>query len=166
MKISLVAALSTGSHVIGKDNQLLWSLPNDLKRFRELTTGKPCVMGRKTWESLPPKFRPLPNRENIIFTGNSHYKPEGAETVNSTMDFWQKYEKRDEEFMIIGGSQIYWEFIDEATTLYLTYVHEMYDGDSHFPMVDKSDWEMKSFVNHAVDDKHSVPYSFVEYSRR
>lgn len=163
MKISIIAAMSTGDQVIGKDNKLLWSLPNDLKRFRELTTGKPCIMGRKTWESLPPKFRPLPNRENIVLTMNPDYKAEGAATTCLGTDTWEEYEQRDEEFMVIGGSQTYNMFIDEATKLYITYVHEMYDGDSWFPEID--DWKMTSFVNHSADDKHKVPYSFVEYSR-
>lgn len=162
MKISLISAVATGNFVIGKDNKLLWSLPNDMKRFKELTVGKPCVMGRKTWESLPEKFRPLPNRENIVFSTNKSFVADGATVIKSISEFYEKYDGRNDEFMIIGGSKIYNDFINYADRLYLTYVHGLYSGDTYFPEISK-EWKLSEWKNFEKDEKHNIPYSFAKF---
>ena len=133
MIISLVAAMGK-NRVIGKDNSLPWKLPEDMKRFKELTSGKTVVMGRTTFESIG---KPLPNRINIIITRDKNYKAEGCIVVNS-VDEALKYAKDADEVMIIGGAQIYQQFLPIANKMYLTLIDEDFEGDAYFPEYDKS----------------------------
>ena len=123
---------------IGRGGDLIWKIPADLKRFKALTTGNPVIMGRKTWDSLPK--RPLPNRRNIIVTRQKDFKAEGAETVNSIEEALRITES--ERPFIIGGAQIYKEFLPYANELYLTLVDEQTpDADSFLPLTLFRDWE-------------------------
>lgn len=123
---------------IGKDNQLLWDIPADLKRFRELTTGHAVIMGRKTWESLPEQYRPLPGRENIVMTRNENFSTDGATVVHSPDEAmeraksWSRDNDADELF-IIGGEGIYKTFLPQTDRLYLTLVDSDKEGDTFFP---------------------------------
>ena len=161
LKISMIAAMTPGNQVIGDNNRLPWKLPNDLKRFQELTVGKTCIMGRKTWESLPDKFRPLPNRQNVVMTKNKEYQAEGA-IVRNDMSYIDYLDFGSEELMIIGGAKIYRHFIAAATCLYITFVHGNFNGDTYFPLIGK-EWTLEIMENHAADDKHATPYSFAKF---
>ena|SRR3989338_305412 len=137
--IAIIVALSAETRAIGNAGQLLWHLPDDMKRFKELTTGHPVIMGRKTWESIPLKFRPLPNRTNIVVTRQAGYKAEGAIVVDGLSDAFLVAKKAvgaDETFVIVGG-QIYADSLPYATRLYLTLVDDTSLADTFFPEYEK-----------------------------
>ncbi len=133
--IAIIVALGTRTRAIGKDNALLWHLPDDLKRFKELTLGHPVIMGRKTWESLPEKFRPLPERTNIVVTRQADYKADGAKVVDGLSDAFLAAQDAvgAEETFIIGGAQVYAEALPYANRLYLTLIDDEEEGDAFFP---------------------------------
>src|SRR5580658_3769073 len=133
-RISLIAAIGANNRALGKNNQLLWHIPDDLKRFKEITNGHPVIMGRKTWESLPEKFRPLPGRLNIVVTRQEHYEADGAITSPSLEDAFEiaRAEKSDELF-VIGGGELYKEALPLADKLYMTIVDDEKDADVFFP---------------------------------
>ena len=136
--ISIIVAIGT-NRVIGKDNNLPWRIPDDLKRFKELTSGHPVIMGRKTWESLPEKFRPLPGRTNIVVTRNADYKAEGVMVTDSFSSALSAAERADgaNEIFIIGGGEIYKEALTSADRLYLTLVEDETLGDTFFSSLRK-----------------------------
>lgn len=137
-RLSIVAALSAKRRAVGRKNKLLWHLPEDLKRFKELTLGHPIIMGRKTWESLPPSVRPLPGRENIVITRDIYYKAPGATLVHSfeaacfcSREF--EHKNPSGEVLVIGGAEIYAHALPLVERLYLTIVEDEPDADSFFP---------------------------------
>ncbi len=131
--ISIIAAIGKNRE-LGKDNKLLWQIPSDMKRFKDLTTGSVVIMGRKTYESLPQKFRPLPGRINVIITRDSSYFAPGAVVVNSMEAAIEEAKKTNKEIFIIGGAQIYSLGIKYAEKLYLTQVDKEYpEADAFFP---------------------------------
>ncbi|HEY0948445.1 MAG TPA: dihydrofolate reductase [Candidatus Paceibacterota bacterium] len=133
-KISLIAALGK-NRAIGKDNDLIWKLPGDLPRFKALTSGHPVIMGRKTWESLPEKFRPLPNRTNIVITRDSAYEAPGAILAQSFPEALSRARDVEgaDEIFAIGGQQVYECALPFASRLYLTLVEDTQEGDAYFP---------------------------------
>lgn len=133
--INLIAALSEKTHAIGKDGELLFSIPEDLKRFKELTSGHPVIMGRRTWESLPERFRPLPGRTNIVVTRDTDYSAPGAEVVHSLEEAITlgQMQEGGAEVWVIGGGELYALTLPQADKLYLTLVRSDRDGDAHFP---------------------------------
>ncbi|MDQ1299346.1 MAG: dihydrofolate reductase [Patescibacteria group bacterium] len=133
-KISVIAAIGK-NRAIGKDNQLLWQIPGDLPRFKSLTLGHPAIMGRRTWESIPEKFRPLPGRTNIVITRDSSYDAPGASLAQSFPEALSlaRDAEGSEEIFAIGGQQVYECALPFATNLYLTLVDEEKDGDAFFP---------------------------------
>ena len=157
MIISLIAAMGK-NRVIGHDNSIPWKLPADMKRFKDLTTGKPVIMGRKTFESIG---RPLPNRTNIIITSDKNYKADGCIVVHS-VDEALKVAKGD-EIMIIGGAQIYKQFLPIANRMYLTFIDKNFEGDAYFPEYDKHEWKEISREEHV--DENSFKYAFVNFER-
>lgn len=159
--ISIIAAVARNG-VIGKDNQLLWHLPEDMRHFRETTRGKPVIMGRKTWESLPDAFRPLPARHNIVVSRNPAYQPSGATLANSLEDAIRKVGNAEEIF-IIGGADLYRQAMPIADRLYLTEIDQDFHGDVFFPAILKHVWkEASREVQRGVS---LVPFSFVQYRR-
>ncbi len=131
--ISIIAAIGKNRE-LGKDNKLLWQIPSDMKRFKDLTTGNVVIMGRKTYESLPEKYRPLPDRLNIIITRDSNYSAPGANVYNSIETAIEEARKTNKEIFIIGGAQIYLLGIKYAEKLYLTLVDKEYpEADAFFP---------------------------------
>jgi dihydrofolate reductase len=157
MSISLIAAISK-NYVIGKDNDLPWHIPEDLKHFRDLTRGKTVLMGRKTWESIPEKFRPLPKRTNIVITRNADYElPEGVILSDNIKAVLENY--KDEEVMVIGGGGIYAQTIDMADTLYMTHIDMEVEGDILFPHIDTNIWEETTREDHEG-------FSFVTYKKK
>jgi len=166
MIISLIAAL-TENHVIGKDNDLPWHLPDDMKFFMETTKGHHVIMGRKNYESLPPKFRPLPNRTNIVVTRQKDFKATGC-TVTHSLDEAVELAKKsnDPEIFIIGGADIFKQSMHLADRLYLTEIKTTLEGDTYFPPVDKTAWKEVTRKHHPVDDRHAYPFDFVTYERK
>jgi len=163
----MIAAIAQNS-VVGRDNQLPWYLPEDLKNFKRLTLGKPILMGRLTYESIG---RPLPGRTNIVVTRNKDYQAAGVTMVH---DFAEALEVASdialsdgaEELMVIGGAQIYSEALASADTLYLTEVHADIMGDAYFPHVDWDLWQESDRENFVGAASDSLDYSFVTYRRR
>lgn len=132
--LSIIVAIGR-NRAIGKENELLWSIPDDIRRFKETTTGHPVIMGRKTWESLPPSFRPLPNRTNIVITRDSEYKAPGATIVSSFPEAlsYARDGEGAEEIFAIGGQWVYECALPFASRLYLTVIDGEKEGDAFFP---------------------------------
>jgi len=149
-KISLIAALSSRDHGIGMQGKLLWNIPEDLKRFKKLTDGHPVIMGRKTWESLPEKFRPLPNRTNIIITRNPSYKALGGTVSRSLEDALAIAAEAPEssEIFIIGGGEIYTEALPLVSRLYLTLVDVAILADAFFPSYETEFQKIIETISH------------------
>ncbi len=163
MKISLIAALAE-NRVIGKENDLVWRLPLDFKRFKSITSDNYILMGRKTFESLG---KPLPNRTHLVVTRDKNYQvPEGHyvfDSVESAFIFANKLEV--ENLFVIGGGEIYQQTISLADELLLTEVEASPSGDTFFPDFDKKQWEETYRERHPKDEKHNYAFSFVNYSR-
>lgn len=159
--ISIIVAIAQ-NFAIGKNNDLLFHLPNDLKRFKQITTGHPVIMGRNTFLSLPKGA--LPNRRNIVITDNPYDKFENCEMVFSVEEAIAavKYEK---EAFIIGGGMIYRQFFPLANKLYLTLVHQDFDADVYFPDIDYSLWEELNRED-LFDEKNGFKYSYLDLKRR
>ena len=160
--LSMIAALAR-NNVIGIDNTLPWHLPEDLRHFREITQGKTVIMGRKTWDSLPPKFRPLPGRRNIVVSRNAALQLAGAEVVDS-LTAAQGRLGADEEGIVIGGAELYRQALPLADRLYLTRIDADYAGDAFFPPIDAAQWNEVSRT--AATSAGGIPYAFVRMERR
>lgn len=162
MMISLVVA-AANNNVIGKDNRLLWHLPNDMKFFKNVTWGMPVVMGRKTFESLG---KPLPGRKNIILSRRPGLHIEGTVVVKSMEDatFLVK-EMEVKEMMVIGGSEIFRMVFEKAGRIYLTRVDAAPEGDAYFPAVSPAEWKLVSKTDHKADERHAYNYSFQVWER-
>ncbi|WP_462265049.1 dihydrofolate reductase [Mucilaginibacter sp.] len=158
-KITIVVAIAQNK-AIGKNNQLLWHLPADLKHFKEITSGHTIIMGRKTYDSIG---KPLPNRRNIVITRQALQLP-GCEVVpslNAALALCQN----ETELYIIGGAQIYKEALPLTDTIYLTEVHQSFEADTFFPEIRPEEWEEILRQNHAPDEKNALSYSFVTLRR-
>ena len=160
-EIVLVAAAAQ-NNALGKDNTLLWHLPDDFKRFKALTTGEFIVMGRKTFESLPGI---LPNRTHIVITRNRDFSNEGCLSAESLTDALAKVPD-DRNAYIIGGGEIYKQAISIATKIELTRVHSEFGADTFFPEIDPDKWTMVFQEHHPADDRHKHAFSFETYVRR
>lgn len=159
MIVTIVVAISE-NHVIGKENKLLWHMPNDLKHFREITSGHTVIMGRKTFESVG---KPLPKRRNIIIT-RQQISIDGCEVVNSiesALDLCSN----EEEVFIVGGAEIYRQSMHLTDRIYLTIIHQHFEGDSFFPEISTQEWEEVFREDHQPDEKNLLPYSFITYRR-
>lgn len=158
--ISLIVA-ATENNAIGKNNQLIWHLPNDMRYFREKTLGKPIIMGRKTFESIG---RALPQRQNIVITHDVHFSHPLVQRAGSLLEAIQLAENT--EIMIIGGASIYQAALPLANKIYLTRVHTILDGDAFFPTLDPTEWYLAQEDCHTHDDKHLYDYTFQIFKRR
>jgi len=153
----MIAAMAN-NRVIGKDNDMPWHMPADLKHFKSVTMGKPVIMGRKTFESIG---RPLPGRKNVVITRNSQWHADGVEVVSSTEEALNVLSEA-EEIMVIGGGNIYLQILPLATTLYLTFIDLEVEGDTQFPDWEKAaNWQEVARESHAADEKNAHPYQFV-----
>ncbi|MCU0363852.1 MAG: dihydrofolate reductase [Bacteroidales bacterium] len=160
--ISIIVAVSDDMG-IGRDNDLLWKLPDDLKRFKRLTSGKTVIMGRKTWESLP--RRPLPGRRNIVISDIRGEFFDGAETAYSIQDAIDMC-LQDEEAFVIGGGSIYRQFMPLADRLYITHVHDTAPADIYFPEIEPEQWETVEKEDHIQAGPDPLHYSYVIYTRK
>ncbi|MEE2953616.1 MAG: dihydrofolate reductase [Bacteroidota bacterium] len=166
MRVSIIVAVSENG-IIGKDQDLIWHLPKDIKFFKETTLGHHVIMGRKNFESIPHKYRPLPNRENIIITRNNNYNAEKCSVVNSIEDALTLAQSNgDDEPFIIGGGEIYKLVLENnlIDRIYLTRVHASFEGDTYFPKL-SSEWKEISRINHKSDIQHRYDYSFLIYEK-
>ena len=158
--LTLIAAVARNG-VIGRDNRLPWHLPADLKHFKALTTGHAVIMGRKTWESLPEKFRPLPGRQNIVVTRKAGYAAAGANVVTSLADAVAAAGGSDA--VVIGGAELYVAALPLADRLQLTEIDADYEGDTWFPPRDPRQW--RETARDAQRDEAGLGYAFVTYER-
>lgn len=166
MIISLIAALSQ-NRVIGIDNDLPWHLPDDMKYFMQTTSGHHVIMGRKNYDSLPDKFKPLPNRTNVVVTRQHNFKAKGCLIVHSIEDgVALAKENLETELFVIGGAQIYKQALPLAQFLYLTEIKSYVQGDTQFPEIDRSQWVEISRKPHLADERHRYAFDFVLYKRQ
>jgi len=159
MIVSIVVAISE-NHAIGKNNQLLWHLPKDLKHFKEITSGGTVIMGRKTYDSVG---KPLPNRRNIIIT-RQQIEIAGCEVVNSlqaALDLCRDHK----EVFIVGGAEIYKQAMPLTDRIYLTIVHENFEADTYFPEISKEIWKETERADHEADEKNPLSFSFITLER-
>lgn len=166
MNISIIVAVSENG-VIGKDNRLVWTLRTDMNFFKTTTTGHHVIMGRKNYDSIPEKWRPLSNRTNIVVTRQSDLKLEGCIVVNSIdegLDIARN--NNEQETFIIGGGEIYKQSMDLVDKIYYTEVKAVVDGDTFFPEIDPNRWKEVSREKHTADDRNEYDFDIVEYIRK
>jgi dihydrofolate reductase len=161
VKVALVAAVARGG-VIGRDGTIPWRIPEDVAFFKELTTGHPVVMGRRTWESIPDRFRPLPGRRNVVVTRNPAWSAEGAERVGSVEEALRLVAGA-ERVHVVGGAEIYAAALPRADELVLTEIDADVQGDTFFPSWERDDFEEVSREPHVGVD--GTPFAFVTYRR-
>lgn len=160
--ISIIVAIAE-NNAIGKDNQLLWHLSDDLRRFKKITDGHSIVMGRNTYNSLP--RRPLPGRTNIVLTTKKNDIIEGCQMAYSVDEAYDLCSDKSENF-IIGGGMIYRQFLHLAQKMYVTEVHAAFDANVFFPEIDPAEWEVTEEEFHKADEKHAYDFTFITYVRR
>ena len=159
--LSIIVAIAQ-NQAIGRNNDLIWHISDDLKRFKLLTSGHPVIMGRKTWDSLPKK--PLPKRRNIVLTHDPDFHPEGAEvahTVQQAMDLVHD----EEETFIMGGAAIYNLFLPFTQRLYVTWVYEQFEADVFFPIIDPTVFRLINQTEKTLDEGSQLTYNYAEYER-
>ena len=161
MRISLIVAISQ-NNVIGKDNQLPWHLPADLRHFKQLTMGHPIIMGRNTYESIG---RPLPGRRSIVLSRSAEFALEGCETATSLTEAIQLCEGADEAF-VIGGAKLFEEAAQRSDRIYLTRIHAECEGDTFFPAINWDTWSKIDEMNFSADSKNQFAYSFQTFDRK
>ena len=159
MTVSIIVAIGE-NHAIGKNNQLLWHMPNDLKHFKDTTSGRTIIMGRKTFDSVG---KPLPRRRNIVVTRQDITIP-GCEVVKSIEDGLALCKDEDEVF-IGGGAEIYKLAMHLTDRIYLTIIHKSFDADTFFPEINKSEWKEVKREDFEPDEKNLIPYSFITLER-
>ena len=166
--ISIIVAIAE-NYAIGKKGDLLCHMPNDLKHFKEITSGKTVLMGERTFFSLPK--HPLPNRRNIVLTDQVGKTFEGAEAVYSLQEAVERLRGTDDglqdEAFVIGGGMVYRQMFPYADKLYITHIHHTWeDADTFFPEIKEEEWQLIASESHPADDRHPYPYTFAEYLRK
>lgn len=155
------------NNIIGKDNALIWHLPADMKFFKEKTTGHCIITGRKNYESIPEKFRPLPNRTNIVVTRSADYVAPGAivvDTIEKAIDAAKQ--TGDTEIFIIGGAEIFRQTISITDRIYLTKIHQDFDGDVFFPELSPALWTTTATTPGTVDEKNKYKHDFLTFEKK
>lgn len=162
--VAIVAVAENGA--IGKNNRLLWRLPNDMKFFRDHTVGHCIVTGRRNYESIPEKFRPLPERTNIVITRQKNYHAPGAIVVPTIESALEEAQRRGEDKLcIIGGGEIYRQTMEITDEVLLTRVHHSFEADTFYPELDPKVWIETWREEHKADEKHAYDYTFIRYER-
>ncbi len=159
--LTLIAAAGE-NNALGKDNDLVWHLPDDFKRFKRLTTGHHIIMGRKTFNSFPDK---LPNRTHVVLTRQEDYKKEGVIVVHS-LERAIEVSSEDPQPFVIGGGEIYKMAIDHADKIELTRVHGTFDADTFFPNIDENKWKLTAEEFHDKDERHDYAFTYLTYERK
>ncbi len=161
--ISIIVAIAENG-AIGKNNDLIWHLSDDLKRFKSLTTGHTIIMGRKTFESLPKGA--LPNRTNVVLTKDKNKSLPNCIVINSIQDILDKYQSDSEEHFVIGGGHLYKALLPFAKRIYLTRVHQSFDADVFFPEINMEDWIIESEEKRSATEMNEYDYSFINLARK
>ena len=161
MKITLVAAIAS-NNVIGKENSLPWNIPEDLKRFKQMTSGNTILMGRKTFDSIG---RPLPNRQNIVMTKDENFEKEGIKVINDFDEALELIKESNEDVFVIGGSKIYELFEPVANSLAITRILKDFEGDAFFPDINWDLWQIEK-EEKFFDEKSNVECKLIEYSKK
>lgn len=166
MIVSMIAAM-TRNRVIGKENDIPWHLPDDFQYFKTTTTAHHVIMGRKNYDSLPPKFKPLPNRPNLVVTRNREFKAPGVEVFHSLADALAYAKiKGEPEAFIIGGGEIYQMGLEVCDRIYLTEIDTELSGDTFFPEFDRKKWKETSRIHHPSDLRHAFAFDFVIFQKQ
>ena len=163
MKRLIIIAAAAENNALGKDNDLVWHLPDDFKRFKALTSGHKIIMGRKTLESFP---KPLPNREHIAITRDKDYEPKFPCTIVHSLQQAMDLIYDGETAFIIGGGEIYKQSMEIATDIELTRVHETFAADAFFPEIDEKEWKFVNEEYHPKDDRHQYSFTYLTYKRK
>lgn len=161
MRRSLVVAVARNG-VIGRDNQLPWRLPDDMKYFKQVTLGHPVIMGRRTYQSIG---KPLPGRKNIVVTRDRDFAAPGCVVAHSLDEAW-KAANGAEEACVIGGTSLFEETLASADVIHLTEVEAEVDGDTYFPPFDRGNWRETEVARHAADERHAYPFRILRLERR
>jgi len=161
MKITLVAAIAS-NNVIGKENSLPWNIPEDLKRFKQMTSGHTILMGRKTFDSIG---RPLPNRQNIVMTKDENFEREGIKVINDFNEALELIKESNKDIFVIGGSKIYELFEPVANSLAITRILKDFEGDAFFPDINWDLWQIEKEENF-FDEKSNIECKLIEYSKK
>jgi dihydrofolate reductase len=166
-KVSIIVAYAGPERVIGHNGEIPWHLPSDMRRFKAITTGHPVIMGRKTWESLPDQFRPLPNRTNIVMTQEAGYRAERAHVVSSVEAALEVARRApgSNEVFVIGGEKIYRLFLPTVTRAYITEIRASIKGDAFFPEMNAREWMRDKSGSWPHDDRDQYPTSFRVFRR-
>jgi len=161
--LSIIVAIAN-DNVIGKDNQLIWHIPEDLKRFKEITTGKTIIMGKRTFESLG---RVLPNRKHVVlaYPGELEVNHEDVEVVES-LDALKEYIDSAEECFVIGGGIIYKTLMEHSNKLYITKINHDFEGDTYFPEIDDNEWKVEENAKGVKDEQNPYDYEYITYIRK
>lgn len=163
MSITLIATVEMNDGISDSEGNLLFNYPKDIKHFNSITNGKIVVMGRKTWESLPK--RPLPRRKNYVLTTDTKYDAIGAKLVHDIDEVLELSKKHD--IFIIGGGEVFYQFMEYADKLILTHVHTLdFNARVFFPKVEVKEWKLVKAKKHEADEKHSSPFTFATYERK
>ncbi len=167
MKRVLIAAMDR-ERGIGRDNTLMWHLPADMKFFKETTRGHVVVMGRKNFESIPERFRPLPDRENAILTRNPEFEAPHCRVFHSLTQCLDYYRNDDRTIFIIGGGEIYRQSLeaDVVEEMYITHVNHTFGADTFFPVFDLKQWNVQTIDTHQKDEKHMASFAILHYTRK
>lgn len=168
MKVSLIVAKAE-NNAIGKDNDLIWKLPDDMRFFSETTKGHYVIMGRLNYDSIPLKYRPLPARPNVIVTRQNGFEAENCDVVSSIEEGLELARKNGEtEAFVIGGGQIYKTALENnlLDKLYITIVHHSFDADVYFPEFDENNWKKTSELFHPTDDRHPHSFSIITLEKK
>lgn len=163
-EVVIVAAVARNG-VIGRDNDLVWRIPEDMAHFKRITAGCTVVMGRRTWDSLPPRFRPLPGRRNLVLTRQPGWQAPGAEVVHSLEEAIQRAAGA-RRLCVLGGAQVYAEALPRADTLVLTEIDHDFEGDAHFPAWDRTAFEEVACERLRAGPPNAFDLAFVTYRRR
>lgn len=167
MELNLIAALGKNNE-IGKNNDLLWHLPNDMKFFKSTTQNSVVIMGRKNWLSIPEKYRPLPNRVNVVLSKNTSFKAEGAKVFNKFSEVIDFYNSTENPIFVIGGAQIYELALKSnlVKTMYLTHVDSSFDADTFFPAFNINDWITETILDQPKDENHPFAFTVKKYTSK
>lgn len=168
MKVSLIVAMDS-DRGIGKNNDLMWHLPSDMRFFKETTSGHIVVMGRKNYESIPEKYRPLPNRENVVLTRNESYVADDCNIFHSLEECLNYYKSEEERTVfIIGGGEIYRQALElnVVDEMYISHVNRSYGADTFFPDFDLKKWKVETILEQLKDEKHTASFSVMRYTKK
>lgn len=168
MKVALIVAIDS-ERGIGKNNDLMWHLPNDMKFFKETTQNQIVVMGRKNYDSIPEKYRPLPNRLNVVLTRNTDFQAPGCKVFTSLNECFEFFKNETERTVfIIGGGEIYKMALEsnKIDEMCITFINKEYGADTFFPTFDENQWNSEEFFRQEIDEKHEAGFVIKKYVRK